>query len=206
PRADEGVGNPQETFFSRAEMGRACVPSHDAHNTHKSLSGAFMNICVIGGAGYIGSHAVKLLVEKGHTVACIDNLSNGHRAAVDPKAKFFVADLANTFGLIDIFQREKIEAIMHFAASAYVGESVTDPRKYYRNNVSNTVSMLDAMHATGIKKLVFSSTCATYGMPPRMPITEDLPQNPINPYGDSKLMVEHILKDTAKAEALAFAA
>jgi UDP-glucose 4-epimerase len=95
---------------------------------------------------------------------------------------------------------------MHFAASAYVGESVTDPRKYYRNNVSNTVSMLDAMHATGIKKLVFSSTCATYGMPPRMPITEDLPQNPINPYGDSKLMVEHILKDVAKAEGLGFAA
>ena len=165
-----------------------------------------MNICVIGGAGYIGSHAVKLLVQKGHAVTCIDNLSNGHRGAVDPKATFFAADLANTFQIIDIFQKQKVEAVMHFAASAYVGESVTDPRKYYRNNVSNTVSMLDAMHATGIRKLVFSSTCATYGMPPRMPITEDLPQNPINPYGDSKLMVEHILKDTAKAEGLAFAA
>jgi UDP-glucose 4-epimerase len=165
-----------------------------------------MNICVIGGAGYIGSHAVKLLVQKGHSVSCIDNLTNGHRAAVDPAARFYPADLANTFQIIDIFQKEKVDAIMHFAASAYVGESVTDPRKYYRNNVSNTVSMLDAMHATGIRKLVFSSTCATYGMPPRMPITEDLPQNPINPYGDSKLMVEHILKDTAKAEGLAFAA
>ncbi|HUO10377.1 MAG TPA: UDP-glucose 4-epimerase GalE [Phycisphaerae bacterium] len=165
-----------------------------------------MRICVIGGAGYIGSHAVKLLVERGHTVTCIDNLSNGHRAAVDPRAKFYVADLANTFQIIDIFQKEKIEAVMHFAASAYVGESVTDPRKYYRNNVSNTVSMLDAMHATGISKLVFSSTCATYGVPEKMPMTEDLPQNPINPYGDSKLMVEHILKDTAKAEGLAFAA
>jgi len=173
----------------------------------KEISGGLvMNICVIGGAGYIGSHAVKLLVEKGHAVTCIDNLSNGHRAAVDPKATFYVADLADTFSIIDIFQKEKVEAIMHFAASAYVGESVTDPRKYYRNNVSNTVSMLDAMHATGIKKLVFSSTCATYGMPPRMPITEDLPQNPINPYGDSKLMVEHILKDVAKAEGLGFAA
>ncbi|MCL2647400.1 MAG: UDP-glucose 4-epimerase GalE [Phycisphaerales bacterium] len=165
-----------------------------------------MKICVIGGAGYIGSHAVKLLAEKGHEVTCIDNLSNGHAAAVDGRAKFFVADLANTFQMIDIFQRRKIEAIMHFAASAYVGESVTDPRKYYRNNVSNTVSMLDAMHATGIKKLVFSSTCATYGMPPKMPITEDLPQLPINPYGDSKRMVEHMLKDVAKAEGLAFAA
>ena len=165
-----------------------------------------MNICVIGGAGYIGSHAVKLLVEKGHAVTCIDNLSNGHRAAVDKRATFYVGDLANTYQIIDIFQKEKVEAVMHFAASAYVGESVTDPRKYYRNNVSNTVSMLDAMHATGIKKLVFSSTCATYGMPPKMPITEDLPQKPINPYGDSKLMVEHILKDVAKAEGLAFAA
>ena len=165
-----------------------------------------MNICVIGGAGYIGSHAVKLLVEKGHSVSCIDNLSNGHRAAVDKRAKYYVGDLANTFQIIDIFQREKVEAVMHFAASAYVGESVTDPRKYYRNNVGNTVSMLDAMHATGIKKLVFSSTCATYGVPEKMPMTEDMPQKPINPYGDSKLMVEHILKDTAKAEGLAFAA
>ena len=165
-----------------------------------------MNICVIGGAGYIGSHAVKLLVERGHDVTCIDNLTNGHRAAVHPKAHFHVADLANTFGLIDIFHKRKVEAVMHFAASAYVGESVTDPRKYYRNNVSNTVSMLDAMHAAGIRKLVFSSTCATYGVPPKVPMTEDLPQNPINPYGESKLMVEHILKDTAKAEGLAFAA
>ncbi len=165
-----------------------------------------MNICVIGGAGYIGSHAVKLLVEKGHSVICIDNLSMGHRAAVDKQAHFYSADLGLTAQIIDIFRKEKIEAVMHFAASAYVGESVFDPRKYYRNNVSNTVSMLDAMHACGIKKLVFSSTCATYGMPASMPITEDFPQNPISPYGDSKLMVEHILKDTAKAEGLAFAA
>jgi UDP-glucose 4-epimerase len=165
-----------------------------------------MNICVIGGAGYIGSHAVKLLVQKGHNVTCIDNLSNGHPSAVDKKAAFFVADLANTFQIIDIFQKQKSDAVMHFAASAYVGESVADPRKYYRNNVSNTVSMLDAMHACNIKKLVFSSTCATYGIPEKMPMTEDMPQRPINPYGDSKLMVEHILKDVAKAEGLAFAA
>jgi len=165
-----------------------------------------MNIAVIGGAGYIGSHAVKFLLEKAHAVTCIDNLSMGNRLAVDPRARFYPADLANTFQIIDILQKEKSEAIMHFAASAFVGESVSDPRKYYRNNVANTVSMLDAMHACNIKKLVFSSTCATYGMPSKMPITEDLPQNPINPYGDSKLMVEHILKDVAKAEGLAFAA
>ncbi len=165
-----------------------------------------MNISVIGGAGYIGSHAVKLLIQKGHTVTCIDNLTNGHRAAIDPQAHFYATDLALTAQIIAIFQKEKIEAVMHFAASAYVGESVTDPRKYYRNNVSNTVSMLDAMHACNIQKLVFSSTCATYGVPEKMPMTEDIPQKPINPYGDSKLMVEHILKDTAKAEGLAFAA
>ncbi len=165
-----------------------------------------MNIAVMGGAGYIGSHAVKFLIERGLHVVAIDNLANGHRAAVHPKAAFYVLDCANTMGLIDVFQKEKVTAIMHFAASAYVGESVTDPRKYYRNNVANTLSMLDAMHATGIKKLVFSSTCATYGVPEKMPMTEDLPQKPINPYGDSKLMVEHILKDVAKAEGLAFAA
>jgi len=165
-----------------------------------------MNIAVIGGAGYIGSHAVKLLVERGHSVTAIDNLSNGHRGAVHAAAKFYVADLANTAGVATVLQKEKVEAVMHFAASAYVGESVTDPRKYYRNNVSNTVSMLDAMALVGIKKLVFSSTCATYGMPERMPITEDLPQKPINPYGASKLMVERILLDTAAAEGLAFAA
>lgn len=165
-----------------------------------------MNICVMGGAGYIGSHAVKLLVERGHAVTVVDNLTNGHRAAVHAKATLRVADLANTAGIIDIFQKHKIEAVLHFAASAYVGESVTDPRKYYRNNVASTVSMLDAMHACGIKKLVFSSTCATYGMPERMPITEDMPQKPINPYGASKLMVERILLDTAAAEGLGFAA
>jgi len=165
-----------------------------------------MNICVVGGAGYIGSHCTKLLIERGHDVTVIDNLANGHRAAVHPKAHFYVTDMALTSAVIDIFQKQKVEAVMHFAASAYVGESVTDPRKYYRNNVSNTVSMLDAMHACNIKKLVFSSTCATYGMPPKMPITEDLPQNPINPYGASKLMVERILIDTAAAEGLGFAA
>lgn len=165
-----------------------------------------MNIAVLGGAGYIGSHAVKLLVERGARVVVIDSLANGHSAAVHAKAAFYVQDCANTFGLVDVFQREKVEAVMHFAASMSVGESVTDPRKYYRNNVANTISMLDAMHATGIKKLVFSSTAATYGMPPRVPITEDLPKQPINPYGESKLMVEHILRDVAQAEGLGFAA
>ncbi len=165
-----------------------------------------MNIAVIGAAGYIGSHAVKLLVERGHHVTAIDNLTEGHRAAVHPKARLVVLDCANTAALATVLGADKIEAVMHFAASAYVGESVQNPRKYYRNNVSNTISMLDAMNLTGVKKLVFSSTCATYGEPQRVPITEDLPQNPISPYGHSKLMVENILKDTARAEGLAFAA
>lgn len=165
-----------------------------------------MNIAVIGAAGYIGSHAVKLLVERGHHVTAIDNLTEGHRAAVHPKALLVVLDCANTAALATVLGADKIEAVMHFAASAYVGESVQNPRKYYRNNVSNTISMLDAMNLTGVKKLVFSSTCATYGEPQRVPITEDLPQNPISPYGHSKLMVENILKDTARAEGLAFAA
>ncbi len=165
-----------------------------------------MNIAVIGGAGYIGSHAVKLLVERGHRVIAIDNLGMGHRAAVHPKAKLVVLDCANVARLAAVFMTEKIEAVMHFAASAYVDESVADPRKYYRNNVANTIGMLDAMHLAGIKKLVFSSTCATYGEPEKVPITEDMPQRPISPYGQSKLMVEHILLDVARAENLAFAA
>ncbi|MGC8625110.1 MAG: UDP-glucose 4-epimerase GalE [Phycisphaerae bacterium] len=165
-----------------------------------------MNIAVIGGAGYIGSHAVKLLVERGHHVTAIDNLTEGHRAAVHPKARLVVMDCANTAALATVLGADKIEAVMHFAASAYVGESVQNPRKYYRNNVANTISMLDAMNLAGVKKLVFSSTCATYGEPQRVPITEDMPQNPISPYGQSKLMVENILKDTARAEGLAFAA
>ncbi len=165
-----------------------------------------MKVAVIGGAGYIGSHAVKLLVERGHSVIALDNLTNGHRAAVHSKATLYAADCAATAALAAIFQKEKVEAVMHFAASAYVGESVQDPRKYYRNNVANTVSMLDAMALTGVKKLVFSSTCATYGEPHKVPITEQFPQNPISPYGHSKLMVERILLDTAAAEGLAFAA
>ena len=162
-------------------------------------------VLVVGGAGYIGAHAVKQLASSGYDVVTLDNLAHGHREAVRAGV-FEQGDMGDSTFVKDVFRRHRIDAVMHFAAYAYVGESVTDPRKYYRNNVSNTVSMLDAMHATGIRKLVFSSTCATYGMPPRMPITEDLPQNQSNPYGDSKLMVEHILKDTAKAEGLAFAA
>ena len=165
-----------------------------------------MKVAVIGGAGYIGSHAGKLLVERGHSVIALDNLTNGHRAAVHPKATLYAVDCAATAALAAIFHKEKVEAVMHFAASAYVGESVQDPRKYYRNNVANTVSMLDAMALTGVKKLVFSSTCATYGEPHKVPITEQFPQNPISPYGHSKLMVERILLDTAAAEGLAFAA
>jgi len=165
-----------------------------------------MNIAILGGAGYIGSHAVKFLIERGHDVTCVDNLHNGHRLAVHPKAHFFVTDISHTFQLAEIFQRKKIEAVMHFAASSYVGESVVDPRKYYRNNVAGTISVLDAMAAAGVKKLVFSSTCATYGVPEVVPIVEELVQRPINAYGASKLMIERMLVDVARAEAIAFAA
>lgn len=165
-----------------------------------------MKIVVIGGAGYIGSHAVKLLVERGHDVVAVDNLTNGHRGSVNAKARLEVLDCANTAGLAALFKLHGTQAVMHFAANAYVGESVSDPRKYYRNNVGNTISMLDAMRLADVKRLVFSSTCATYGEPKTVPITEDLPQNPISPYGMSKLMVEKILLDCAHAENLAFAA
>ena len=165
-----------------------------------------MNIAVLGGAGYIGSHAVKLLAERGHRVTAVDNLVNGHRAAVDAAARLVVLDAGDTAGLTAVLKAEKIEAVMHFAASAYVGESVRNPRLYYRNNVANTVRVLDAMHLAGVSRLVFSSTCATYGEPGKVPITEEAPQHPISPYGRSKHMVEQMLLDTARAENLAFAA
>ena len=158
-----------------------------------------MNICVIGGAGYIGSHAVKLLVQKGHNVTCIDNLSNGHPSAVDKKAAFFVADLANTFQIIDIFQKQKIDAVMHFAASAYVGESVADPQKYYVNNVAGTLSLLAAMREAGCGRIVFSSTGAVYGHADSKALPESYSCAPINPYGASKWTIERILSDYRNA-------
>lgn len=166
-----------------------------------------MNVLVTGGAGYIGSHAVRRLVSGGHTVAVLDNLYRGHRAAVPEGVTFLKADLRETETVRAVLRDNKIECVMHFAALAYVGESVTEPLTYYDNNTAGTVSLLRAMDAEGVKRLVFSSTCATYGEPASMPIVETMPQSPINPYGWSKLFVERVLIDYANANKdFAFAA
>jgi UDP-glucose 4-epimerase len=159
-----------------------------------------MNVMVAGGAGYIGSHAVKQLVEAGHRVLAVDNLFRGHRQAVHPKAVFREIDLADTAALTAALREHAIDGVMHFAALAYVGESVGQPLAYYRNNTAGTVSLLEAMAAAGVKRLVFSSTCATYGEPTQTPIVETMRQEPINPYGWSKWCVERILKDYAASD------
>ena len=159
-----------------------------------------MNVLVAGGAGYIGSHAVKQLIETGHGVVVVDNLYRGHRRAVDPRATFHEIELADTRGLIDVMRQHAIDCVMHFAALAYVGESVTEPLSYYDNNTSGTISLLRAMDFCGVKRLVFSSTCATYGEPETTPIVETMRQEPINPYGWSKWCVERVLKDYGAAD------
>ena len=160
-----------------------------------------MAILVCGGAGYIGSHVNKMLNRMGYDTVVFDNLVYGHREAVK-WGKFVRGDLKNPEEIEAVFDACPIEAVMHFAAYAYVGESVTDPEKYYFNNVACTLNLLRAMRGHGCNKIIFSSTCATYGEPERVPITEDMPQNPINPYGASKLMVERILSDYGTAYGL----
>lgn len=160
-------------------------------------------ILVIGGAGYIGSHVVKELL-KTKEVVILDNLSTGHRWAVDGRAVFVEGDLGNEEDLKALFSKYPIDAVMHFAASSLVGESVTNPMKYYMNNVSSTLTLLQTMLEFGINKFIFSSTAATYGIPNVDMITEETATNPINPYGQSKLMVEHILSDLAKADDLKY--
>ncbi|MGA9382205.1 MAG: UDP-glucose 4-epimerase GalE [Phormidium sp.] len=154
-------------------------------------------ILVTGGAGYIGSHAVQALQKSGYDVVILDNLVYGHRDIVESvlKVELVVGDTGDRALLDRLFSSRNIAAVMHFAAYAYVGESVTDPAKYYRNNVLGTLTLLEAMVAANVKKFVFSSTCATYGVPQIVPIPEDHPQDPINPYGATKLMVERILAD-----------
>ncbi len=156
----------------------------------------------MGGAGYIGSHTVKHLFDNHHSVIVADNLIYGHRAAVDKRATFVHADLLDTYSLQQLFQHHTIDAVIHFAAFAYVGESVTEPQKYYYNNVVGTINLLNAMLSHGVKKIVFSSTCATYGEPIYTPMDENHPQNPINPYGRTKLMIEQIFADYEKAYGL----
>jgi UDP-glucose 4-epimerase len=158
-------------------------------------------ILVTGGAGYIGSHAVQALQKSGYDVVILDNLVYGHRDIVENalKVELVVGDTGDRTLLDNLFSSRDIAAVMHFAAYAYVGESVTDPAKYYRNNVVGTLTLLEAMVAANVKKFVFSSTCATYGVPQIIPIPEDHPQDPINPYGATKLMVERILADFDEA-------
>jgi len=152
-----------------------------------------MNVFVTGGAGYIGSVCVEELLSAGHRVTVCDDLSEGHRSAVDPRATFIQAGTGDEPHLAQSIKTAQAEAVIHFAANALVGESMTNPGKYFRNNVANGLKLLDATVAAGVKKFVFSSTCATYGTPEQMPMTEDLPQRPINPYGESKLMFERML-------------
>lgn len=158
-------------------------------------------ILVTGGAGYIGSHMVRLLDLQGYEVVVYDNLERGNADAICA-GTLIEGDLHDDTLLDSVFTNHSIDAVMHFAALAYVGESVNKPSMYYRNNVTGTQSLLDSMLKHDVNKLVFSSTCATYGVPQNLPITERTPQNPINPYGQSKLMVEHILKDYAVAYGL----
>jgi UDP-glucose-4-epimerase GalE len=161
-----------------------------------------MRILVTGGAGYVGSHTVRLLCERGHDVVVLDNLVAGHRQAVHPDAKLVVGNLADADALGRLL-RDGAEAVMHFAAYLDVGESVRDPLKYYRNNVVNTIILLEAMQACGVGRLVFSSSCATYGEHQTMPLREDMPTRPINPYGRTKLAMEWALQDSAAAWGLA---
>jgi len=153
-----------------------------------------VKILVVGGAGYIGSICSELLLDEGYDVAILDNLTEGHRAAVDPRAEFIEGDLVDREKIRETLRRVRPDAVMHFAASALVGESMRDPSKYFRNNIGNGVNLLDAMLAADCRRFVFSSTCATFGLPERVPIDETLPQNPINPYGESKLAFEKVLR------------
>lgn len=163
-------------------------------------------IAVIGGAGYIGSHTVKYLIQQGEKVVVFDNLSNGHQELVHKEAKFFKGDLSSMKDLNAFFDTYNVDAVIHFAAFAYVGESVEQPAKYYRNNVANTINLLDSMLSYNIKNIVFSSTCATYGNPNELPITENHPQNPISPYGRTKLIMEKIMEDYSESYGIHFAA
>jgi len=153
-----------------------------------------MKILVVGGAGYIGSICTELLLDEGHETAVFDNLTEGHRRAVDARARFIEGDLADREQIQAALSSTHPDAVMHFAASALVGESMRDPSKYFRNNISNGLNLLDAMVATRVGRLVFSSTCAIFGPPERVPMDETAPARPINPYGESKLAFEKILR------------
>lgn len=163
-----------------------------------------MSILVLGGAGYIGSHTVYELIEKGEDVVIIDNLETGHIEAVHPKARFYQGDIRDRVFLDSVFEKEKIDAVIHFAANSLVGESMTNPLKYYDNNLCGTKVLLESMVAHNIDKIVFSSTAATYGEPERVPILETDKTEPTNTYGETKLSMEKMFKWTSKAHNLRY--
>ena len=165
-----------------------------------------MSILVLGGAGYIGSHTVCELIESGRDVIVADNLLTGFRAAVHPKARFYELDIRDRRAMDALFERETIDGVIHFAASSLVGESMTDPLKYYDNNLWGTTALLESMVAHDVKRIVFSSTAATYGIPETMPILETDRTEPINPYGETKLAMEKMMRWTDRACGLRYVA
>lgn len=164
-----------------------------------------LNVLVVGGAGYIGSHCVRQIIAAGHRPVILDSMIYGHRKAVPAHVNFHQGDLADQPFVRDVLRREKIDVVMHFAAFINVGESVTDPLKYYKNNVVATLRLLETMLEEGVKKFVFSSTAAVFGIPEVMPIREDAPKKPINPYGQTKLDCENILAALAVSHGLSYA-
>ena len=163
-----------------------------------------MKLLVLGGAGYIGSHTATELLDNGHEVVIADNLVTGYREAIPEKATFYQGDLRDKDFLVDLLTKEKVDAVIHFAAFSLVGESVTNPLKYYENNLYGTKVLLDAMIETGVDKIVFSSTAATYGEPENIPILESDRTCPTNPYGETKLAMEKMISWAAKAHGLHF--
>jgi UDP-glucose 4-epimerase len=163
-----------------------------------------MKILVVGGAGYIGSVCAELLLDQGHGVTIFDNLSEGHRRALDPRAEFVEGDLVDRQSIEKTLAKQQPDAVMHFAANALVGESMQNPSKYFRNNVANGLNLVDAMISAGVAKIIFSSTCAIFGPPERVPIDETMPPRPINPYGESKLAFEKILRWYGEIHGLKF--
>jgi UDP-glucose 4-epimerase len=168
--------------------------------------GFIMSVLVLGGAGYIGSHTVYELIENREDVVIIDNLETGHIEAVHPKARFYKGDIRNADFLDEVFSKEKIDTVIHFAANSLVGESVTNPLKYYDNNLYGTKVLLSAMVKHNIDKIVFSSTAATYGNPENIPILESDRTEPTNPYGETKLSMEKMIKWTGKAHNIRYVA
>lgn len=165
-----------------------------------------MTILVLGGAGYIGSHAVDQLIAKGYDVTVIDNLLTGHKVAIHQKARFYEGDIRDKAFMQKVFQKEKIDGVIHFAASSLVGESVENPLKYFNNNVYGTQILLEVMAEYGVKNIVFSSSAATYGETKENPIRETTPTNPESPYGETKLMMEKMMKWTDQAYGIKYVA